>query len=127
MSGRLDIEHPPPCQRASPCFNRHTRHDFGASPRNLPRCHRHRRRAVIVMHNHPSGESTPSEADIKVTRDLIRAGQLLKFELLDHVVIGNPGHFSSLRESWLFPPIKMTMKRNRRRLPIPQHEFGFNL
>ena len=52
--------------------------------------------ALIVMHNHPSGESTPSEADIKVTRDLIRAGQLLKLELLDHVVIGN-GNFSSLR------------------------------
>ena len=52
--------------------------------------------AVIVMHNHPSGESTPSEADIKVTRDLIRAGQLLKLELIDHVVIGN-GNFSSLR------------------------------
>jgi DNA repair protein RadC len=43
--------------------------------------------ALIVMHNHPSGESTPSEADIKVTRDLIRAGQLLKIELVDHVVI----------------------------------------
>jgi DNA repair protein RadC len=53
--------------------------------------------AVIVMHNHPSGESAPSEADIKVTRDLIRAGQLLKIELLDHVVIGNGNH-SSLRE-----------------------------
>jgi hypothetical protein len=52
--------------------------------------------AVIVMHNHPSGESSPSEADIKVTRDLIRAGQLLKMELIDHVVIGN-GNFSSLR------------------------------
>ncbi len=48
------------------------------------------------MHNHPSGESIPSEADIKVTRDLIRAGQLLKMELLDHVVIGN-GNFSSIR------------------------------
>ena len=48
------------------------------------------------MHNHPSGESTPSEADIKVTRDLIRAGQLLKLELLDHVVIGQ-GNFSSLK------------------------------
>jgi DNA repair protein RadC len=40
------------------------------------------------MHNHPSGESAPSDADIKVTRDLIRAGQLLKMELIDHVVIG---------------------------------------
>jgi DNA repair protein RadC len=48
------------------------------------------------MHNHPSGESTPSEADIKVTRDLIRAGQLLKMEVLDHVIVGN-GNFSSLR------------------------------
>jgi DNA repair protein RadC len=57
--------------------------------------------AVIVMHNHPSGESTPSEADIKVTRDLIRAGQLLKLELLDHVVIGN-GNFSSLRSLGYF-------------------------
>ena len=52
--------------------------------------------ALIIMHNHPSGESSPSEADIKVTRDLIRAGQLLKIELLDHVVMGN-GNFTSLR------------------------------
>jgi hypothetical protein len=39
-------------------------------------------------------ESTPSEADIKITRDLIRAGQLLKIEALDHIVIGNPNHAS---------------------------------
>ena len=51
---------------------------------------------IIIMHNHPSGESTPSEADIKFTRDLIRAGQLLKIELLDHVIVGN-GNFASLR------------------------------
>ena len=50
--------------------------------------------AVILMHNHPSGESTPSEADIKITRDLIRAGQLLKIEVLDHVIMGNPNHTS---------------------------------
>ena len=43
--------------------------------------------AIVVAHNHPSGDPTPSEADIKVTRDLIRAGQLLKIEVLDHVVI----------------------------------------
>jgi DNA repair protein RadC len=48
------------------------------------------------MHNHPSGESTPSESDIKVTRDLIRAGLLLKLELLDHVIVGQ-GNFSSLK------------------------------
>jgi DNA repair protein RadC len=53
--------------------------------------------AVVLAHNHPSGDPAPSEADIKVTRDLIRAGQLLKIEVLDHVIIGNPNH-SSLRE-----------------------------
>ena len=53
--------------------------------------------AVVLMHNHPSGEAQPSEADIKVTRDLIRAGQLLKIEVLDHVIVGNPNH-CSLRE-----------------------------
>jgi antirestriction protein ArdC len=53
--------------------------------------------AVVLMHNHPSGDPSPSEADIKVTRDLIRAGQLLKIDVLDHVIMGNPKR-SSLRE-----------------------------
>jgi DNA repair protein RadC len=47
--------------------------------------------AIVVMHNHPTGDPSPSEADIKVTRDLLRAGNLLKIELLDHVIIGRPG------------------------------------
>jgi len=42
----------------------------------------------VLVHNHPSGDPTPSEADIKVTRDLIRAGQLLKIDVLDHIIIG---------------------------------------
>jgi DNA repair protein RadC len=50
--------------------------------------------AVVLAHNHPSGEAQPSEADIKVTRDLIRAGQLLKIEVLDRVVIGKGEHVS---------------------------------
>jgi DNA repair protein RadC len=53
--------------------------------------------ALVLMHNHPSGEATPSEADIRVTRDLFRAGQLLKIEILDHVIMGHPKH-QSLRE-----------------------------
>jgi DNA repair protein RadC len=53
--------------------------------------------AIVIAHNHPSGEPTPSEADIKITRDLIRAGQLLKIEVLDHIVMGNPNH-TSIRE-----------------------------
>ena len=44
--------------------------------------------AIILVHNHPTGDPTPSEADIKVTRDMMRAGQLLKIEVLDHVILG---------------------------------------
>jgi DNA repair protein RadC len=51
--------------------------------------------ALILAHNHPSLDSSPSEADIRVTRDLVRAGQLLKIEILDHVIIGST--FTSLR------------------------------
>jgi DNA repair protein RadC len=52
--------------------------------------------AIVLIHNHPSGDPTPSDADIKVTKDLIRAGQLLKIDVIDHVIMGNPKH-SSLR------------------------------
>ena len=63
--------------------------------------------AVVLVHNHPSGDPTPSEADIKVTRDLIRAGHLLKIEVLDHVIIGKrtaerAKDFLSLRELGYF-------------------------
>jgi DNA repair protein RadC len=44
--------------------------------------------AVVIMHNHPSGDPTPSEADVKATRDLIRAGQLMKIDVVDHVILG---------------------------------------
>jgi DNA repair protein RadC len=63
--------------------------------------------AVVLAHNHPSGDPTPSEADIKVTRDLIRAGRLLKIDVLDHVIIGRATperlkDFVSLRELGYF-------------------------
>lgn len=64
--------------------------------------------ALVLMHNHPSGDSAPSEADIKITRDLIRAGQLLKIEVLDHVIVGCPNQngnadgFTSLRQLGYF-------------------------
>ncbi len=59
--------------------------------------------AIVLVHNHPSGDPTPSEADIKVTRDLMRAGQLLRIDVLDHVILGRqtnerPKDFVSLRE-----------------------------
>lgn len=55
--------------------------------------------SVILMH--PSGEHGPSDADIRATRDLMRAGELLKIEVLDQMVVGAPGH-SSLRELGIF-------------------------
>jgi DNA repair protein RadC len=63
--------------------------------------------AIVLAHNHPSGDPTPSEADIKVTRDLIRAGQLLKIEVLDHIILGarteeRQRDFVSLRELGYF-------------------------
>lgn len=62
--------------------------------------------AMVIMHNHPSGDPTPSEADIRITRDMIRAGQLLKIDLLDHVIIGAPNsegkYWRSLRELGYF-------------------------
>ena len=63
--------------------------------------------AIVLVHNHPSGDPAPSEADIKVTRDLIRAGQLLKIDVLDHVIVGRPTNqrpkdYSSLRELGYF-------------------------
>ena len=62
--------------------------------------------AIILAHNHPSGDPTPSEADVKVTRDLIRGGQLLKIDVLDHVVIGQrtaeSRGWTSLRELGFF-------------------------
>lgn len=53
--------------------------------------------SIILAHQHPSGDPTPSEADIKVTRDLVRAGQLLKIEIADHIILGQDRHVS-LRE-----------------------------
>lgn len=50
--------------------------------------------SIVVTHNHPSGECEPSEADIRVTRDLIRAGQLLKIEVTDHLILSRHTHRS---------------------------------
>jgi DNA repair protein RadC len=62
---------------------------------------------IILIHNHPSGDPTPSDADIKVTRDLIRSGQILKIDVVDHIVLGRPGYdngkgWASLREMGYF-------------------------
>lgn len=53
--------------------------------------------SLILVHNHPSGDPTPSQDDINVTRRLIEVGKLIGIEVLDHVVIGE-GSFISLKE-----------------------------
>jgi DNA repair protein RadC len=63
--------------------------------------------AVVLVHNHPSGDPTPSKGDINVTRDMIRAGQLLKIDVLDHVILGSPSTaqpcgYVSMREQGYF-------------------------
>ena len=52
--------------------------------------------AMVVVHNHPSGDPSPSAEDLRITRELAEAGRLLDIELLDHLVIGH-GRWVSLR------------------------------
>ena len=56
--------------------------------------------AIIVAHNHPSGDPTPSPEDVEVTRQLVKAGEMVDVEVLDHLVIA-PQRFISLRERGL--------------------------
>jgi DNA repair protein RadC len=56
--------------------------------------------AIIVVHNHPSGDPTPSPDDVGVTRALVEAGRLLDIEVLDHLVIGK-NRFVSLKAKGL--------------------------
>lgn len=54
----------------------------------------HRAAAFILAHNHPSGDPSPSSADISLTRRLLLAGRLLHTRLLDHLILGREGYFS---------------------------------
>ena len=56
--------------------------------------------AVLVAHNHPSGDATPSVEDRMVTERLRKAGELLGIEVLDHVVLGETRYFSFADESY---------------------------
>ena len=56
---------------------------------------------IIVAHNHPSSDPTPSPEDIEVTKQLLEAGRLLDIDLLDHIIVGNP-RFTSLKERMMW-------------------------
>lgn len=55
--------------------------------------------AIIVIHNHPSGDATPSEADIETTKRLVACGEAMGIELLDHIVIGEESYVSIMSET----------------------------
>jgi len=64
---------------------------------------RHNAVAVVVVHNHPSGDPTPSAADVALTAELAKAGALLDVEVLDHLIIGHGRHVSLRRLGLGFP------------------------
>ena len=53
--------------------------------------------SIIVIHNHPSGDISPSESDIEITNKLIEGGKLLCIEIIDHIIIGD-GYYSFRKE-----------------------------
>jgi DNA repair protein RadC len=64
--------------------------------------------AIILMHNHPSGDTSPSDSDISITKQLIEAGKVLGIDVLDHLIVTRktpdcPKGYSSLRELGHFP------------------------
>lgn len=52
---------------------------------------------IIIAHNHPSGENTPSKEDIKITKNLIEAGKILGIEIIDHIIV-TANHYFSFKE-----------------------------
>lgn len=61
---------------------------------------RHNAAAVIIVHNHPSGDPSPSPEDVRITRKFVEAGRLLNIEVLDHIIIGH-FRFLSMKERGL--------------------------
>ena len=54
--------------------------------------------AIIIIHNHPSGDVTPSEEDKKITEKIVLCGEMLNMPLLDHIIFGNNAYYSFLEE-----------------------------
>jgi len=58
--------------------------------------------SIIICHNHPSGELTPSTEDIHITKNLFDAGELMGIKVLDHIIVSDRG-YKSLKDDGLFP------------------------
>jgi DNA repair protein RadC len=57
--------------------------------------------AIIVAHNHPSSDPSPSPEDVHVTRQIAEAGKLLDIDVLDHLIVAGGGQYVSLKEKGL--------------------------
>ena len=57
--------------------------------------------AIILCHNHPSGTAKPSEADIRLTKNMVEAGKVLEISVLDHIIITQQGFFSFADEGMM--------------------------
>ncbi len=57
--------------------------------------------SIIICHNHPSGDPTPSKEDLAITKRLVEAGQILGIEIKDHVILGEGDNFISFKEKGL--------------------------
>lgn len=73
-----------------------------ADPKKIFKCALENNAASIMLcHNHPSGNVIPSNADKKITENLVKAGQFLEIKILDHIIIGNDNYFSFADEGLL--------------------------
>lgn len=60
-----------------------------------------RAESIVLLHNHPSGDPTPSPEDRVLTQQLVTAGRLLGIPVYDHVIIGQARYVSFLEQEWL--------------------------
>lgn len=70
------------------------------------KCKRRSAASFIIVHNHPTGDTTPSKEDIEFTQRLSKCGDLLGIELLDHVIVAIPSNEQPTRKKWGFYSMK---------------------
>ena len=84
--------------------------------------------AFILVHNHPSGDCTPSKEDVVVTDRILKCAELLGIGLLDHIIIGGAGKYYSFRDQGVLEPHNQTdetdyWKIDRERLKIAEERL----
>lgn len=76
--------------------------------------------SLVLAHNHPSGESAPSEEDVRITRELQKAGELLDIPLMDHIVVGEASYASFMEMGLLDHDLPEPKQRRRRKTKEPK-------